>query len=54
MSPCENCTLVPNPDTCTKKQCPDWQAWWIPLWEKTCLAVLRLMNRKGSNDTTRD
>ena len=47
LSPCETCTKVSNPETCKNKQCQDWQAWWIPLWEKTCLALLRLMNKKG-------
>ena len=50
MNPCDKCTRVPNPDACDNKRCPDWQAWWIPRWEKTCLAILRLLNKQENND----
>ena len=46
MNPCDKCTRVPDPDACDNKRCPDWQAWWIPRWEKTCLAILRLLNKQ--------
>ena len=45
MNPCENCTRVSDPNACDKKRCQAWQEWWIPQWEQTCLAILRLLNK---------
>lgn len=41
MKPCDNCTRVPNPEDCDNKRCPEWQAWWKPLWDKICLTIFR-------------
>ena len=46
MNPCKNCTRVPDPDACDNKQCQEWQVWWKSCWEKTCLTILRLLNRQ--------
>ena len=46
MNPCENCTRVPDPKSCDKKRCLVWQEWWFPKWERTRLAILRLLNNQ--------
>lgn len=49
-NPCEKCARVPNPDACDNKRCPDWQAWWQENWERTCLAILRLLNKQNNGE----
>ena len=46
MNPCENCTRVPDPGACDKKDCQDWQAYWIPRWDQTCLDIFRKINEQ--------
>lgn len=47
MNPCDKCTRVPNPDACDNKRCPDWQAWWIPRWEKNLSGHPAAAEQKG-------
>lgn len=46
MNPCKNCTRVPDPDACNKKDCQDWQAYWIPRWDQICLGIFRKANEQ--------
>ena len=36
ISPCANCTRVPDPELCENKRCKPWQAWFLRSWQATC------------------
>lgn len=33
--PCDTCTIVKFPGGCERKQCREWQVWWLEKWEET-------------------
>ncbi len=50
VNPCKECTRVEDPDNCGRKECVDWQRWFLVEWDKFNNYYRRSLEKQVTED----